>query len=69
VVPVLAGRIIDTASSEPAGYTTAFLVAAAVMLVTALVAVVLIRPERDARRLRLLESRSVAEPAGQPTWR
>lgn len=51
VVPVLTGRIIDTAGSEAAGYTTAFLVAAGVMLVAAVVAVSFIRPDRDARRL------------------
>lgn len=66
VVPVLAGRIIDTARSEAAGYTTAFLITAAVMLAAAVVAVVLIRPEWDARRLGLAEPRNAVQPAGEP---
>ncbi|MER5630533.1 MFS transporter [Streptomyces nitrosporeus] len=50
-VPYLTGRLVDGAASESAGYTAAFLLSAAVMAVCGLLAVVTVRPERDARRL------------------
>ncbi len=51
IAPYLTGHLLDAAPSHAAGYTRAFLLSAAVMLVCALVALVAIRPERDARRL------------------
>ncbi|GAA2891294.1 MFS transporter [Streptomyces mexicanus] len=51
IAPYLTGHLLDAASSPAAGYTRAFLLSAAVMLVCAVVALVAIRPERDARRL------------------
>ncbi|MFC9592125.1 MFS transporter [Streptomyces sp. NPDC056944] len=53
VAPFLTGHLIDTAGTPAAGYTTAFLVAGAVMLTAGAVALTAIRPERDARRLGL----------------
>ena len=53
VAPYLTGRIIDSAGSDATGYRTAFLIAAVVMVAAAAVAIALIRPERDARRLGL----------------
>ncbi|MFF9572112.1 MFS transporter [Streptomyces sp. NPDC014685] len=53
VAPSLTGHLIDTAESPADGYTTAFLTAAAVMLVAGVLALTAIRPERDARRLGL----------------
>ncbi|WP_440556067.1 MFS transporter [Streptomyces sp. SCPE 10] len=51
VAPYLTGRLLDSAPTQGAGYTRAFLVSAAVMMVCGLVALTVIRPERDARRL------------------
>lgn len=53
VAPYATGRLLDSASSPGTGYTHAFLLSAAVMLICALLALVAIRPERDARRLGL----------------
>ncbi|MFJ2094927.1 MFS transporter [Streptomyces sp. NPDC087901] len=55
VAPSLTGHLVDAADSTASGYTAAFLVTAVVMVLTGLLAVVCIRPERDAQRL---------EPAG-----
>ncbi|MFG3156045.1 MFS transporter [Streptomyces sp. NPDC048219] len=51
VAPYLTGHLLDSASSQHAGYTQAFLLTAAVMLVCGLITFSAIRPERDARRL------------------
>ncbi|NDZ69837.1 MFS transporter [Streptomyces sp. SID10362] len=51
VAPYLTGRLLDSADSAGTGYTHAFLLSAAVMLVCGLLALAAIRPERDARRL------------------
>ncbi|MGW8378965.1 MFS transporter [Streptomyces sp. ODS28] len=53
VAPSLTGHLIDAAGAPGAGYTHAFLLTAAVMLCAGVLAVVCIRPERDARRLML----------------
>ncbi|MFE0808605.1 MFS transporter [Streptomyces sp. NPDC058848] len=50
-VPYLTGRLVDGATSEAAGYSTAFLLSAAVMAVCGAVAMLAIRPDRDARAL------------------
>ncbi|MCX4984334.1 MFS transporter [Streptomyces sp. NBC_00572] len=55
VAPYLTGHLLDSATSPGAGYTQAFLLSAAVMLVCGLVALTLIRPQRDARRLGLTQ--------------
>ncbi|MEU0374354.1 MFS transporter [Streptomyces sp. NPDC006283] len=60
VAPALTGHLLDSATSPGAGYTHAFLLSAAVMLVCGLAALTLIRPERDARRLGLTHG---ADPA------
>lgn len=54
IAPFVTGRLIDTADTASSGYTTAFLIAAAVMLLAGTAAVIAIRPEHDARRLGLL---------------
>ncbi|WP_329947265.1 MFS transporter [Streptomyces sp. BE147] len=51
IAPYLTGHFLDSAASQSAGYTHAFLVSAAVMLVCGLVALAAIRPERDAQRV------------------
>ncbi|MEU3371351.1 MFS transporter [Streptomyces sp. NPDC006711] len=61
IAPFLTGRLIDAADSPAAGYTTAFLIAAAVMVTAGAFALTAIRPERDAHRLGL--ERAVADPA------
>ncbi|WPO70858.1 MFS transporter [Streptomyces sp. KN37] len=53
VAPFLTGHLIDAADTPSIGYTTAFLAAGAVMLTAGTFALAAIRPERDARRLRL----------------
>ncbi|MFF0852971.1 MFS transporter [Streptomyces sp. NPDC003388] len=53
IVPFVTGRLIDAADTASAGYTTAFLIAAAVMLLAGASAIAAIRPERDARRVGL----------------
>ncbi|MFC8535835.1 MFS transporter [Streptomyces sp. NPDC057249] len=53
VSPYLTGHLLDFAASRSAGYTQAYLLSAAVMLVCAVAALIAIRPEQDARRLRL----------------
>jgi MFS family permease len=50
-VPYLTGRLVDGAASEATGYSIAFLLSAAVMAVCGAVAMLAIRPERDARAL------------------
>ncbi|MFD3652200.1 MFS transporter [Streptomyces sp. NPDC058620] len=61
VAPYLTGHLLDNAASRSAGYTSTFLIAAAIMLTAGLVALVCIRPERDARRLGIgLDGRSSA---------
>ncbi|MFE0759728.1 MFS transporter [Streptomyces smyrnaeus] len=51
VAPSLTGHLIDAADTTASGYPTAFLISALVMLLTGLLAVARIRPERDAERL------------------
>ncbi|MEV6198295.1 MFS transporter [Streptomyces sp. NPDC051920] len=50
--PVVTGHLIDSASTEKAGYTQAFTVAGVLLLVAAVAVAFLLRPERDARMLR-----------------
>ncbi|WP_395570554.1 MFS transporter [Streptomyces sp. BK79] len=50
-VPYLTGRLVDGAASEATGYSIAFLLSAAVMAVCGAVAMLAIRPQRDARAL------------------
>ncbi|MET7322741.1 MFS transporter [Streptomyces sp. NPDC005549] len=54
IAPFVTGHLIDAADTASFGYTTAFLLAAAVMLPAGASAIAAIRPERDARRLGLL---------------
>ncbi|MFD8823861.1 MFS transporter [Streptomyces sp. NPDC059605] len=53
VAPFLTGHLIDAGDTPAIGYTTAFLVAGAVMLTAGAFALAAIRPERDAQRLGL----------------
>ncbi|MEU3663595.1 MFS transporter [Streptomyces sp. NPDC032940] len=67
VAPYLTGRLLDSASSQHAGYAQAFLLTAAVMLVCGLIALLAIRPERDAGRL--TPAGGPEHPARQPAAR
>lgn len=60
VAPAVTGRLIDAASTPSDGYAVGFTLMAAVMAVGGLVALLLIRPERDAARL-LAHSRPVRD--------
>ena len=51
VAPYLVGVIVDAASSPAAGYATAFQVFGIVATVAAVIALITVNPERDARRL------------------
>ncbi|WP_078844601.1 MFS transporter [Streptomyces achromogenes] len=51
LAPYLTGHLLDSAPSQTAGYTHAFLLSGGVMLVCGLVSLVTVRPDRDARRL------------------
>ncbi|MBD3942961.1 MFS transporter [Microbacterium sp. NEAU-LLC] len=52
IAPALTGKLVDAAGvAAPGGYNTAFLIAAALFVVGALVLVLLARPVRDAARL------------------
>ncbi|MFI8946948.1 MFS transporter [Streptomyces sp. NPDC053750] len=53
IAPFVTGHLLDSAASESAGYSQAFLLTGAVMLACGLIALLTIRPERDARRLGL----------------
>ncbi|WP_230536753.1 MFS transporter [Streptomyces sp. OUCMDZ-3434] len=63
-VPYLTGHLVDNAATEAAGYTAAFLLSAGVMAVCGLLAIVTIRPERDARRLNPAAAPAPAPQAG-----
>ncbi|GAA2218676.1 MFS transporter [Streptomyces nogalater] len=51
LAPYLTGCLLDSAPSQNAGYTHAFLLSGGVMLVCGLVSLLTVRPDRDARRL------------------
>ncbi|GGR96807.1 MULTISPECIES: MFS transporter [Streptomyces] len=51
LAPYLTGLLLDSAPSQTAGYTHAFLLSGGMMLVCGLVSLVTVRPDRDARRL------------------
>lgn len=51
IAPSLTGHLIDAAPTQAAGYRTAFLVTAVVMVAAGAFAVAAIRPEHGARRL------------------
>ncbi|NDZ77740.1 MFS transporter [Streptomyces sp. SID10853] len=53
VAPALTGHLIDAGATQQGGYSAAFLLTAGVMLAAGAVAITVIRPERDARRLGL----------------
>ena len=65
IAPVLSGRLIDVAATEQAGYSTAFLVSAVIMLLCGTFAAAAIRPERDVARLEA-EHRRRTTPSGLP---
>ncbi|MEU6099921.1 MFS transporter [Streptomyces flaveolus] len=51
IAPYVTGRLLDSAASESAGYSHAYLLSGGVMLVCGLIALLAIRPGKDARRL------------------
>ncbi|MEU2069701.1 hypothetical protein [Streptomyces anulatus] len=56
VSPLVLGWIVDSAASATIGYRNGWLVTAALLLVTGLLSALFMRPEKDARRLGVLES-------------
>ncbi|CAL9344958.1 MFS transporter [Streptomyces griseomycini] len=62
IAPFVTGRLIDAAETASSGYATAFLIAAAVMLLSGASAVIAIRPEQDARRMGLHTERAPSPP-------
>jgi predicted MFS family arabinose efflux permease len=63
--PWAIGRVVDTAGAVATGYRAAFLLTAALLAVTGLLAVWRLRPERDAQRMTGTDS--LSPPAGQVT--
>ncbi|MEU2284792.1 MFS transporter [Streptomyces sp. NPDC013178] len=61
--PWTVGRVVDTAASVEAGYRAAFLLTAALLAVTGLLALWRLRPERDGRRLA-----DGAPDVDRPSW-
>ncbi|MFF9453945.1 MFS transporter [Streptomyces flaveolus] len=53
IAPYVTGRLLDSAASESTGYSHAYLLSGGVMLVCGLIALLAIRPGKDARRLGL----------------
>lgn len=51
IAPYVTGRIIEAAATPAAGYAVGFTVAGALLLLGGLLATLIVRPERDARRL------------------
>ncbi|WP_191134249.1 MFS transporter [Streptomyces sp. col6] len=51
VSPLVLGRIVDSAATATSGYENGWLVTAALLLITGILAALFMRPERDARRL------------------
>ncbi|MEV0051613.1 MFS transporter [Saccharopolyspora shandongensis] len=51
IAPYVTGRIIEAAATPATGYTIGFTVAGALLLLGGLLAALIVRPERDARRL------------------
>ncbi|MGW7413931.1 MFS transporter [Streptomyces sp. NPDC054863] len=62
VSPLVLGRIVDGAATATAGYANGWLVTAALLLVTGVLAALFMRPERDARRLGVPESPTSGVP-------
>ncbi|MEU6264970.1 MFS transporter [Saccharopolyspora shandongensis] len=51
IAPYVTGRLIEAAATPATGYTIGFTVAGALLLLGGLLAALIVRPERDARRL------------------
>ncbi|MFE5393583.1 MFS transporter [Streptomyces sp. NPDC056568] len=62
VSPLALGWIVDSAASATIGYRTGWLVTAALLLVTGILAALFMRPEKDARRLGVPESLTADVP-------
>lgn len=60
VSPLVLGRIVDSGASAAIGYRNGWLVTAALLLVTGLLAALFMRPEKDAQRLGVAESPTAA---------
>ncbi|MEV7402535.1 MFS transporter [Streptomyces sp. NPDC091267] len=60
--PLVTGRMVDGASSVPAGYRSAYLLMAALVAVAGVLAVCFLRPERDAARLDVPETPGAGPP-------
>ncbi|MFJ6514058.1 MFS transporter [Streptomyces sp. NPDC091406] len=62
VSPLILGGIVDSASTATAGYRNGWLVTAALLLITGLLAALFMRPEKDANRLGVPESQATGVP-------
>ncbi|MFI8271963.1 MFS transporter [Streptomyces rubiginosohelvolus] len=62
VSPLILGGIVDSASTATAGYRKGWLVTAALLLITGLLAALFMRPEKDAKRLGVPESQATGVP-------
>jgi hypothetical protein len=56
IAPTVMGNLLDSASDTVAGYNNGFTVVAMVCVAAAMVGAALIRPGRDAARLRTISS-------------
>lgn len=61
--PLVTGRMVDAATSVPAGYHSAYLLMAGLVAVAGVLAVCFLRPEKDALRLEVPEAPAVGLPA------
>ncbi|MGW0937664.1 MFS transporter [Streptomyces sp. NPDC002666] len=61
--PLVTGRMVDAATSVPAGYHSAYLLMAGLVAVAGVLAVCFLRPEKDALRLDVPEAPAVGLPA------
>ncbi|MFI6416890.1 hypothetical protein ACIBG6_05595 [Streptomyces sp. NPDC050842] len=60
--PLVLGWVVDIAATATIGYRNGWLVTAALLLVTGLLAALFMRPEKDARRLGVPESPATGVP-------
>lgn len=65
LAPYVTGRIVEAAGTEASGYTLAFTIAGVLSIAGGLIAMIFVRPERDARRLGLNTAGSPAGPYGR----
>ncbi|MEU5397903.1 MFS transporter [Streptomyces sp. NPDC005963] len=60
ITPLVLGRVVDAAATPADGYTTSFVIVAVTMVIGAIVALLTVNPERDARKLAALRTEPTA---------